>query len=361
MQLFCPECKSAFTGLTRCPRCKGLLLLPEESATEADTPAQELPELHRPTPSGRIFAGTVLALVLYLAFRKLSMGAVMAFGMEPEEWWQTPGGTLAILSIQAVAAIFGALLAGAGRNLSFAIGLAVGGLCGALFFAAEFFGDARTGQPMPYLQPLVLAVGAGIAGLIGSRIWPPVPELELPKPADPELEALQLETALAAKKQPRTAWFRVALGSGIIVAGAALANPLRVEAQKATGGALHAESRWEARFVSCQFAALIIMGGGIVAGAATGAGIRHGVYAGLLGSIGVFALAGSYGDLATPGGYVGDELNIGSSDPTNVFALGTMVIGVFAGGLIGGWLGGTLFLPLAPRHLRHRLLRIGDD
>ena len=361
MQLFCPECQSAFTGLTRCPRCKGLLLLPEEAATETDASAQELPELHRPTPTARIFAGVMLAIVLYLAFRKLSMGAVLAFGIDPAEWWQTPGGTLAILAIQAVAAIFGALLAGAGRTMSFVLGMGVGGLCGVLFLAAEFFGDARTGQPMPFIQPIILAIGAGVAGHIGSRIWPPVPELQLPKPADPELEALQLETALAAKKEPRTAWFRVILGATIIVAGAALADPIRVEAQKKTGGMLHAESRWEARFVSCQFAALIIMGGGMVAGAATGAGIRHGIYTGMLGAIGVFALAGSYGNLATPGGYVGDEMSIGSSDPTSVFALATMVIGVFAGGLIGGWLGGTLFLPLAPRQLRQRLLRLGDD
>lgn len=361
MQLFCPECKAAFTGLTRCPRCKGLLLLPEENAVETDATANDLPELHRPTPTGRILAGSMLALVLYLAFRKLSMGVVMAFGMDPAEWWQTPGGTLTILAIQAVAVIFGAVLAGAGRAMAFTLGMGVGGLCGALFLTAEFFGDARTGQPMPFLQPIILAAGAAVAALIGSRIWPPVPELKLPVPVNEEMEAFKLETALAKKKEPRTAWFRVVVGAAIIVAGAALADPIRVEAQKKTGGMLHAESRWEARFVSCQFAALIIMAGGMFAGAATGAGIRHGVYTGMLGAIGVFALAGSYGNLATPGGYVGDELNIGSSDPNSVMALAMMVIGVFAGGLIGGWLGGTLFLPLAPKHMRQRLARIGDD
>jgi hypothetical protein len=99
----------------------------------------------------------------------------------------------------------------------------------------------------------------------------------------------------------------------------------------------------------------------MLAGASSRAGIRHGVYAGFLGAAGVMALAGSYGDLVAPGGYIGDEINLASSDPNNLTALAIMAISVFGGGVLGGWLGGTLFLPLAPRHMRHRTHRLSDD
>jgi hypothetical protein len=143
-----------------------------------------------------------------------------------------------------------------------------------------------------------------MAGMLGSRFWPPVPEVKLPTPAENELDTL-LHTSLGSRRERKTAWFRVILGATIIVAGTALADSARLRAQKATAGMLHADSRWEARFVACQIAALLTMAGGMVAGAATGAGIRHGIYTGLLGAIGVLVMAGSIGGLATPGGAAG--------------------------------------------------------
>ena len=37
MQLFCPTCQAAFPGTQRCPRCGGLLLMPQEAAENTPT------------------------------------------------------------------------------------------------------------------------------------------------------------------------------------------------------------------------------------------------------------------------------------------------------------------------------------
>jgi hypothetical protein len=335
-------------------------LTPEETARDPDEAIVDWPEHERSTPSARVLLGTVLALGAYLAFREILTGTLLVLGVDPEAWRNTPVGTLVVLCAQAAAAVGAAFLSGAGRTSAFAIGTAIGTLSGIGFLVAGLLTDGWAGLPLVFAQPVVLALGAGMSGIIGSRFWPPVPEVKLPAPAENQFDSL-LNSSLGAKREPGTAWLRIVLGAVIIVGGAALADPARVEAQKATQGLLRAESRWEARFVACQLAALVIMAGGMVAGALTGAGIRHGIYTGLLGAIGVLVMAGSYGGLATPGGYVGDELNLGDSDPNSVIGIATMAGGVFMGGVLGGWLGGTLFLPLAPRHLRHRLLQPGSD
>jgi hypothetical protein len=123
---------------------------------------------------------------------------------------------------------------------------------------------------------------------------------------------------------------------------------------------LHADSIGQAQFLTWQIAVFGILGGGMLAGAATGAGVRHGLVAGALGGIGVLALTAMHGEPLRPVAYWLSKLSLGGLPSNDPAAIGAAVGGMLFLGLVGGWLGGTLFLPLAPPHMRRRL-RSGMD
>src|SRR5580692_9139493 len=106
MQLFCPACQAAFPGVSRCPRCGGLLLMPHEVSPEAphrdSTPA---PIQYKPSAAGRVVIGTVLALGFYLGVRKIVTGTVLAAVDDPSHWWLSFNGLVAVYLTQAVAVV----------------------------------------------------------------------------------------------------------------------------------------------------------------------------------------------------------------------------------------------------------------
>jgi len=358
MQLICPACDAAFTGVSRCPRCGGLLLMPDEAAFAPVGPAAPAAHLHLP-PAARVVVGTVLALGLYLALRKLTLGLVLATEADPAGWWLTAEGLSSVFGLQAAAGLFGALVAAAGRARGAAIGGAVGGLCGGLFLAAEVGGGAPAGQLVLYLQPILLAAGGGLAGAVGARVWAAVPDLDMPAPRTKKASSIQLDADPPRASGRPTAWVRVLVGAAVIVAGVGLADTARSKAQRSTGGALKVSSIGQGRFISWQLATLAVLAGGGVAAAGTGAGLRHGLLAGFFGATGVIWLTAAQGTLAPPAVYMLDRLAVGGNDPSDPLALATLAGGVLLAGLVGGWFGGQIVLPLAPAHMRAR--RVGGD
>src|SRR5438874_1601846 len=126
MQLFCPACQTAFPGAQRCPRCGGLLLMPQEAAEEA-TPRPRAKPRQAPlqtSPAGRVAVGAVFALGLYLGLRELATGVILAAHPQPDGWWSSFDGLVAVCGAQVVAVIFGAILAAAGRTGGFTFGAA---------------------------------------------------------------------------------------------------------------------------------------------------------------------------------------------------------------------------------------------
>ncbi|MBX9625831.1 MAG: hypothetical protein K2X82_18670, partial [Gemmataceae bacterium] len=51
-------------------------------------------------------------------------------------------------------------------------------------------------------------------------------------------------------------------------------------------------------------------------------------------------------------------IGAGPQDPASLVAVAAGVVGA---GLAGGWFGGVLFPPLAPRAMRDRKVRLGGD
>src|SRR5262245_32632559 len=181
MQLFCLACNAAFPGTQRCPRCGGLLLMPQEAAEAAAVLSKgPPPALPQPTPFGRVTVGVVFALGLYLGFRKLATGVVLAAYPNPESWWASMDGLMTVCGGQAVAVIFGAIVAAAGRLGGFGFGAAVGGVCGGLFLAAELLTGAPPQDLVLYVQPLILIMVGGVAGVLATRVWSAVPVVDMP-------------------------------------------------------------------------------------------------------------------------------------------------------------------------------------
>jgi hypothetical protein len=340
--------------------------MPQETAALAPpppvthSPARDGPV--QPTPLSRVAIGTVLGLVGYLGLRKVLLAAVLVRVPAPSEWWVSLDGLMAVFGAQLVAALFGSVLAGAGRAKPLSAGCAVGALCGALFLAGEVLAGTPPEQLVLYLQPVVLTVAGGLGGLIGARVWPSLPELDIrpPVPTGSKLSSMRLAIEETQEPARPTAWVHILAGAAIMVAGVGLADTARHKVQRASGGLLKVETISQGQFISWQFATLMVVLGGVTAGAGTGAGSWHGMVAGVLGGAGAVGLAHYTGVTTPPMDYWLARLAMTGPE---VHEWGRAVAiggGITIAGVIGGWLGGQVFLPLAPPHLRSRRLRMGD-
>lgn len=357
MQLFCPACQAAFPGTQRCPRCGGLLLLPHEAAESSAPKPRPVPvrPAAPPTPAGRVVVGAVFALGLYLGLRKLATGVVLAAHPDPDAWWLSFEGLLSVCAGQALAVVFGAVVASAGRSVGFLFGAAVGSVCGGLFLAAELVAGAPPRDLVLYVQLLVLVLVGGVAGVFAARVWGAVPVLDMPIPDRNRLSSSRFAVDPPAATGRPTAWLRVLIGAVLITLAVGAAEQVRSGAQKYSGGMLQVNSIGQGQFLTWQIAVLGVLGGGVAAGASTGAGLRHGVMAGGLGGLGVLALTAVQGETLSPISYWLGKLSIGHLPPNDPAAVVAAMTGVVIIGVLGGWLGGALFQPLAPAHMRQRL------
>ena len=104
-------------------------------------------------------------------------------------------------------------------------------------------------------------------------------------------------------------------------------------------------------------ATFAVLLGGVAAGAGTGAGVRHGLIAGALGGVGVFAVCAKQGEAIAPVAYWLSKTSLDDLPLTAPGVVAAIAGGVLLVGIVGGWLGGTLFLPLVPVHMRPGRLR----
>ena len=319
-------------------------------------------EPYSPSALNRLIVGTLLALGLYLALRQLATGWLLTTVSEPESWWLSFEGLQVVLGFQTVAVVFGAVLASAGRPQGYWLGAFCGGFCGVLFLAAEVYGSGAPAIDLVMLiQPGVLFAAGAIGGVVGNRIWPTPPDVEKPLPASPnKLSSIQLGMQDSIPVGKPTGWIRILIGAMVMIAGVTQAEKARFSAQKYSAGGLRVQSQGQGKFMSMQLATLAALAGAAFAGAGTGSGVRHGVITGILAGAGVVALGASSGETVAPVEYWLGLLQmrgIGVGDPTAMAAVTGCVATI---GILGGWLGGTLFLPLVPVHMRGKRLRGGD-
>jgi hypothetical protein len=329
--------------------------MPQEAAEPA-TPRQKAapPAPFQPTATGRVVVGAALALGLYLGLRKLVTGAVLAVTPDPEAWWLSFDGLLVVCSAQGLAVVFGSVVAAAGRAGGFLFGAAVGAVCGALFLGAEVLEGAPARDLVLYVQVFILVLVGGISGVLAARVWGAVPVLDMPLPSRNRLSSSRFALETTDTRGRPFAWLQILAGAMIMLAAVAAAEHIRTNVQKYSAGALRVNSIGQGQFLTWQIAVIGILGGGVTAGAATGAGLRHGIVAGALGGVGVIGLTEWHGQPLSPVTYWLHKLALGDLPPNDPAAVAAAISGVLFLGILGGWLGGALFLPLAPEHMRSR-------
>jgi hypothetical protein len=360
MQLFCPDCQLAFASTHQCPKCGVRLIAPQETFVEGPVappaPVENDEDYSEASPStflGRVLVGSICSLGFLLAFRELGLAIL---GPRPLD-------VAAQCFLRFLAVGTGSLLAGAGRVNGSQTGLFVGVLVGALLTVNDMI---ISGGP-EFWWPVGLAAGyplvAGIGGWIGSVAWPA--PVELPRVAAPAAVAASRSSQLGRldgaspvhHHQRPTAWLRVFLGALVAFAAIVASDQIRLFLAKASIGIFNTGGSSKAAAVGAQLAGIVFLIGGIIAGANTGAGFRHGLFAALLTLVNLYVsayvrgfpvdppIAGLFAYLDRPFQSLLDPESAG------IVAL-TILILVTA----GGWLGGQLFPPLAPEWMRNRRL-----
>jgi hypothetical protein len=207
----------------------------------------------------------------------------------------------------------------------------------------------------------VLAALAGPAGAVGARVWPPEALLPQVAPAKGSSRGSSLivlaEESVAARAPRPTAWVRVLVGAAVAAAGLLASEEIRFALARGSFGLLHTAAANRGPVVGFQIAVFLLGLGGVFAGATTGAGFRHGVFAGLLAAVAVYVAAANRPDAPYPaveGYFVTFER---SPEPIANAGAAAEVVGLVIGlCAAGGWLGGQLFPPLAPPAMRKRRL-----
>ena len=291
MQLYCPNCRRARPLGLRCPECDTRLVAAAE-AHDAALTGRVAPPPPPPAASavGRILAGVVAALGTVVALRDLALGALgLVAGAEAaSEAAPALGVTFAT-----VGAMVGGLLAGAGLRHG-ALG---GGFAGACVGILLTCASSQSGDRGPLgVQDVAVACGlaavAAIAGRVGGHVWPPAPPLPVPPMKTRGSSVARLVEAAAADTPvgPPTRWGRIAVGAVVLAVGVHKAGDLTDLFGQTSLGRMHLTA---ARPGAIEAALALVTAalGGVVAGAVTHAGWRHGLYAGLAGAAGVGLLA----------------------------------------------------------------------
>jgi hypothetical protein len=328
--------------------------MPHEVAPDTPHRSTESPDPVATTFVGRVFLGTVLAMGLYLALHHVATGLFLALDPESPGWSLSFQGLALVHAAQVVAVVFGCLVAAASRVSGYSIGVIVGTLSGGAFLAYDVYSGASTRDLVLYLQPPLLGLIGLVAGSAGSWIWQAAPELDFPVAPTSKLSSIQLLEDSVAKPEPPTQWARVFVGAMVMVIGVVLADDFRQHAQKYSAGMLRVQSLGQGEFVTWQLGMFSVLFGGIIAGAGTSAGLRHGMLAGGIGGIGVYAMCAKTGAAFPPIAWWISSVSL-QDQPLNSPAVVVTIIGsVMLVGVIAGWMGGVLFPKLAPKGMYTR-------
>lgn len=328
MAMVCAQCGQTFHGQERkCPKCDLLLLHQQHGVQQPDDtmPPSDPRNRWQQTPWGRIVVSVLIAQGFAYCFQQMYTAWFVAGGEAAS--WYTPTGILWLNAFNIVPLFVAAILAGANQER----GATSGGLVG-LWSGLIFIGIHRAAwgvlDPVTFFaQPFVhMAVGL-VGGLVGNRIWQPVPIYSLKE--DVGTSGMLPRPARKLFKGPIQV-VRILIGAAIAVAGAVFARQVLEEVLRQGQGTfrISSDSKWIERMIVYQIIGLAALIGGVVAGSSSRNGFKQGLFAGVL-SAALFL-----------------SVQLANSKSLLEVTLFTTT-GVLAMSIIGGMFGSTLFPPLA--------------
>ncbi len=321
MAMVCPQCGKAYEQRLQCQLCGVRLMYNDHGRSRPGGPVR-----WRQTPWGRLLIGLALSQGLFYGVRQLLTGAFLALQADggPQQSWASPGGLILLESLRLLTLAFGAMLAGGGQRHGVLLGALVGACNGTLAGLLPA-GNAPVRLTMGTLgQPLLQTAFGALAGWMGRAYWQPIPISNPEEHRPARKQAARRRRSLFAG---RVAWFRVALGIALAVAGTLSAGVLFDLVLDASQGKLTTTDEMQDRVVTWEIKALALLLGGTVAGATRANGLKQGLAVAIGSSVIL----------------VGIQLN----QPKHALELaGLTLVSCFTLALVGGWFGSQLFPPI---------------
>ena len=293
-------------------------------------------QLWQHTPWGRFLVGLLVAQGLYYGLRQLWTAGLLAAERPSDSVWVALTELVIIQGLQAVGVVAAGILTGAGQRGGILYGAGVGVWNGVLFLLGrQWLGHVLT--PVALVgEPILQAAFGAIGGLIGSKIWRPMPSFM-------EMESVREPIAQSRPpvKDPSfsgpVSWGRVLAGVTLTVGGVVWTDVIREFVLEASEGNLRIDTHLQAGLVTWEISALALLAGSAIAGASTPNGIKQGLITGV-GTTFVLLLIRVGGS-----GFILQQF---------IFTAASALCLCMA----GGWFGSQLLPPL-PRS-RHRQVRL---
>lgn len=283
MAMVCAQCGQTFHGQERkCPKCDLLLLHQQHGVQQPDDtmPPADPRNRWQQTPWGRIVVSVLIAQGFAYCIQQMCSAWLQAAGEGAT--WYTPTGMLWLNLVNIVPLFFAAVLAGANQERGATSGGLVGLWSGLIFIGLHRAAFGMVLDPVTFFaQPFVHMVVGLAGGLVGNRIWQPVPIYSLKE--DVGSSGMLPRPARKLFKGPISV-VRILIGAAIAVAGAVFARQLLDEVLRQGHGMfrISSDAKWIERMIVYQIIGLAAFVGGVVAGSASRNGFKQGVFGGVL-------------------------------------------------------------------------------
>jgi hypothetical protein len=275
------------------------------------------------TPWGRILIGVLLAQGLFYALRHLIDGVGVARGGLPD--WPPMTRFLFWQGLQIAALLPAMALTGSGQVQAALLGMLGGAISGVLVVLLQAAPAPELGNVGLYGPPVLHTLAGAIGAWFGSVIWRPV--------APPVLPGAVVRKGPAPRRRKLfsgpIAWFRVAVGSALAVAGCLCASAVFDFVMELGHGKLSTDSYFADQIVTWEIRALAMLLAAALAGATTPNGLKQGLAVGVLTS-GILLAFPRYH--ATPQ------------------VIAWTLFAAFSLSLAGGWFGGQILPPVIQPH-----------
>jgi hypothetical protein len=278
MAMICPQCLESFSQRLQCPHC-GVRLQYQSVRHDSAGHGDENPDWQQ-TPWGRLFVGLLIAQGLYYGLRQLWTAGILATEEPSDSVWVALTGIIVIQGLQAIGVVAAGILSGACQRRGMLFGAAVGVWNGVfLILGRQWLGQSLT--PIALVgEPILQATFGALGGLIGSKIWKPLPSfLDGDEPQEP-IPARPRPASKSSFSGP-ISWGRVLTGVTLAVGGVVWTDVIREFVLEASEGRLRIDTHLQAGLVTWEISALALLLGSALAGASTSNGLKQGLATGV--------------------------------------------------------------------------------